>query len=69
MTAGDACGSVTCPTGAMCQVYEPTGEVFCSPSCCLDNGGCPLTDKCYLYEVQCVRAPCPPVVGCISTCK
>ena len=58
------CDTHQCPTGSRCKVYEPTGEAFCEPSCDLDNGGCPANKRCSLETVQCVRAPCPPVVKC-----
>ncbi|XP_065913510.1 keratin-associated protein 16-1-like [Dysidea avara] len=64
----DPCESVTCPTGSQCEVFEPTGETFCNPSCDLDNGGCPTGQTCSLQQVQCVRAPCPPVVQCTDPC-
>jgi len=63
-SAEDGCAAVTCPTGSQCEVYEPTGETFCNPSCDLDNGGCPAGHTCSLQDVQCVRPPCPPVVQC-----
>ena len=43
---------------------DGTGEAFCEPSCKLDNGGCQSDEICELETVQCVRAPCPPVVNC-----
>ena len=60
----DSCTGFECPTGSQCKVYEPTGEAFCEPSCDLNNGGCPANQRCSLETVQCVRAPCPPVVKC-----
>ena len=60
----DPCSGFPCPNGSQCQIYEPTGEPFCEPSCDLDNGGCADDETCSLEEVTCVRAPCPPVVKC-----
>ena len=60
----DRCTGFECPTGSQCKVYEPTREAFCEPSCDLNNGGCPANQRCSLETVQCVRAPCPPVVKC-----
>ena len=60
----DPCDNHMCPIGSQCKVYRPTGEAFCEPSCDLDNGGCPANQECSLQTVQCVRAPCPPVVQC-----
>ena len=67
ITCIDPCASVTCPTGSQCEVFGPTGEAFCNPSCDLDNGGCPTGQTCSLQQVQCVRAQCPPVVQCSSS--
>ena len=60
----DPCKSVRCRTGSRCKIYKPTGEAFCEASCDLDNGGCSDNEQCSLQDVQCVRAPCPPVVKC-----
>ena len=49
------CASVTCPTGSQCEVYKPTGEAFCNPSCDLDNGGCLSYQTCSLQVVQCAH--------------
>jgi len=62
--AEDHCTAVRCPIGSQCEVFELTNETFCNPSCDLDNGGCPVGQACSLQQVQCVRAPCPPVVQC-----
>ena len=64
----DACEIKKCQPGSRCKVFEPTGEAFCEPSCDIDNGGCPAGQSCTLLDVQCVRAPCPPVVQCMDTC-
>ena len=65
----DPCESVTCLTGSQCEVYKPSGETFCNPSCDLDNGGCSSDQICSLQVVQCPRAPCPPVVQCAHPFK
>ena len=61
------CEELTCPTGSRCEVFRPTGEAFCQPSCELDNGGCASNETCTLREVQCSRVPCPPIVRCIPS--
>ena len=58
--------SCDCPIGHTCEVYEPTSELYCQPSCDLDNGGCSDDQECSLVEVQCFKAPCPPVVQCVG---
>ena len=63
----DPCKDFKCPSGSTCEVFQPTGEAFCQPSCDLDNGGCASNETCLLEEVQCVRAPCPPVVKCLPS--
>ena len=65
----DPCEIKKCPAGSRCKIFEPTGEAFCEPSCSIDNGGCSSCQSCSLREVQCVRAPCPPVVQCTDICS
>ena len=48
----------------MCKIFKPTGEAFCEPSCILNNGGCQANEICSLVVVNCVRAPCPPIIQC-----
>lgn len=62
--ADNPCIGVFCDRGLECKVDDQTGEAFCEPSCELDNGGCRDDQICELQTVQCVRAPCPPVVKC-----
>ena len=64
----DPCATVRCRAGHRCEVFEPTGEAFCTPDCSLNNGGCARNEICILQDVLCVRAPCPPVVQCLSPC-
>ena len=66
--ARDPCSTIKCQCGHHCEVFKPTGEPFCAPNCSLDNGGCSKGELCTLQQVQCVRAPCPPVVQCLSRC-
>ena len=65
----DPCATVDCQPGSTCKVYQPTGEAFCDPSCDINNGGCAADQICQLNQVQCVRAPCPPVVECLDACS
>ena len=62
--ATNPCAAVQCLKGSRCEVFEPTGEPFCTPSCDLDNGGCPDGQICTIQDVQCVRAPCPSAIKC-----
>ena len=55
---------MSCPKGTSCRVYGPTGQAYCNPSCDIQNGGCNLTEVCSLEPVQCITAPCPPVIRC-----
>lgn len=63
----DSCTNIKCSNGSQCRVFKPTGEAYCEPSCDINNGGCPANEKCSLQPVQCIRAPCPPVVQCSSS--
>ena len=62
--ATNPCAAVQCLKGSRCEVFEPTGEPFCTPSCAIDNGGCPDGQICTIQDVTCVRAPCPNAVKC-----
>ena len=56
------CATILCPNGFRCEVFD--GEAFCDPDCSLNNGGCLFNQTCRLEDVDCVRAPCPPVRIC-----
>ncbi|KAG3075368.1 hypothetical protein PI124_g20269 [Phytophthora idaei] len=45
-----------------CRIYEPDGSEYCADVCAEDR--CPEGFTCELQEVQCIRAPCPPVATC-----
>ena len=62
--ADDPCTGFVCQRGSSCKVDDQTGDAYCEPSCDLDNGGCRGDQICELQTVQCVRAPCPPIVNC-----
>ncbi|KAL3669565.1 hypothetical protein V7S43_004952 [Phytophthora oleae] len=47
-----------------CRIYEPDGSEYCADVCA--EGRCPGDSTCELQEVQCIRAPCPPVATCKS---
>ena len=34
------CSKLECDPGHKCEVFEPTGQPFCNPTCEVDNGGC-----------------------------
>ena len=52
-----------CPNNSYCYIYSETGQPYCAQSCELNNGGCG-TDQCEMVTVECITAPCPPVVQC-----
>ncbi|XP_019851432.1 PREDICTED: uncharacterized protein LOC109581606 isoform X2 [Amphimedon queenslandica] len=58
----DPCDVVLCPVGSTCQVYGSTS--YCKYSCQIANGGCSSNQTCSLVPVQCITAPCYPVVKC-----
>lgn len=58
------CAAVSCVEGQRCEVDDETGEPYCAGGC--EGVECPDGQHCELVEVQCVRAPCPPVPECVS---
>ncbi len=56
------CSMVRCQDHQVCDVFEPTGEAFCKDTC--EGFTCPDEKTCALQEVQCIRAPCPPIAVC-----
>lgn len=59
----DPCSLVLCEPGYECQVYEETGETFCSPNC-EDFNPCGPEEICVITTVYCIRSPCPGVLSC-----
>lgn len=59
----DPCSLVFCAPGYECQVYEETGEAFCSPNC-EDLDPCGPQEICVITSVNCIRSPCPGVLSC-----
>ena len=47
-----------CLPGASCAP-----EAYCADTC--ERFPCPLGQVCVLQQVQCVRAPCPPIAQCV----
>ncbi|RLN92437.1 hypothetical protein BBJ28_00016795 [Nothophytophthora sp. Chile5] len=54
--------TMACGEFQTCQIYEPDGTEYCADVC--SEGRCPQDSTCELQEVQCIRAPCPPVAVC-----
>ncbi|KAG7386655.1 hypothetical protein PHYPSEUDO_015439 [Phytophthora pseudosyringae] len=61
-------GSTTCTQECgdfqECRIYEPDASEYCADVC--TEGRCPKGSTCELQEVQCIRAPCPPVATCTN---
>ncbi|CAM9947792.1 unnamed protein product [Scytosiphon promiscuus] len=60
-----SCSDVTCEEYQECLVYEEgtvLEEAYCADTCA--SGACGDEQSCSLEEVDCVRAPCPPVAVC-----
>ncbi|DAZ98658.1 TPA: hypothetical protein N0F65_008784 [Lagenidium giganteum] len=56
-----------CAPFQLCDVYN--GEEYCKDTCA--PGRCAANEDCKLHQVQCVRAPCPPIAQCVpkaTTC-
>lgn len=61
-SAAPPCSRTMCGPFQTCEINEPTGEAYCADTC--RGRICPAGTKCHLQEVQCIRAPCPPVAVC-----
>ncbi len=58
------CHLTDCPDGTYCD--DVSGEAECLPNPSCDAVRCEEGTHCELQEVQCVRAPCPPVPVCVA---
>ena len=61
---GSTC-DLDCGSQQSCQIDLPTGEPNCADTC--DGQECPEGSTCDIVDVQCVRAPCPPIAQCVRT--
>ena len=61
-SSSDPCDTYDCISGYECQVYEPTGEAYCEPTC--DPNPCGPQELCQITTVTCIRAPCPGILSC-----
>ncbi|KAG6973149.1 hypothetical protein JG688_00003658 [Phytophthora aleatoria] len=59
---GSPACTMECGDFQECRIYEPNGSEYCADVCA--EGRCPEGFTCELQEVQCIRAPCPPVATC-----
>jgi hypothetical protein len=57
------CANTKCPARTYCDDITGTAECKQLPSC--DTVKCTATTTCELVQVQCVRAPCPPLPMCV----
>ncbi len=61
------CDTVRCRAHQVCRVHteaDGTRSPYCADSC--RDFPCPPGLSCELRDVQCVRAPCPPVAQCVD---
>ena len=56
------CRLYTSPSGV--PGTKPRPEVYCADTC--DGFPCPEGQHCALQQVQCIRAPCPPIARCVD---
>jgi hypothetical protein len=56
------CELIDCAENRVCRVDPHTGEGYCADTC--RGVECPDGEQCRLVDVDCVRAPCPPVAEC-----
>ncbi|MCB9539980.1 MAG: hypothetical protein H6704_27520 [Myxococcales bacterium] len=61
--AVDPCAAIRCGENQVCRIFEGTGEAYCADTC--EGVLCPRGQVCELQDVECVRAPCPPVAACV----
>ena len=61
-TEAHPCKTSICPNGTRCE--DSSGVALCQPSCSVDNGGCPLGDKCSIENESCSFQPCLLRVKC-----
>ena len=63
------CSQIECEPGHQCEVFPPTGQPFCNPTCQVDNGGCdPIYQLCGQKGGGCLNnpnEPCKDVVECV----
>ncbi len=60
-TATLTCATVKCHGSQACDIFE--GKPYCHDVCTPDR--CASNEKCVLKQVNCIRAPCPPVPTCV----
>ena len=61
--SGASCAATLCPVGTYCDDISGTAQCIKAPSC--RGHTCPRGEHCELQEVQCIRAPCPPLPACV----
>lgn len=59
-----SCAAALCPSGTYCD--DITGTVECKPLPSCDTVKCTAGTTCELVQVQCIRAPCPPLPQCVT---
>ncbi|KAL3669564.1 hypothetical protein V7S43_004951 [Phytophthora oleae] len=52
----------TCPKNEVCQINSDDNSQYCYNLCAATT--CLTGTTCQLEQVQCIRAPCPPVAVC-----
>lgn len=62
----DPCDGFICDERVSeCQIYEPSGDPFCSPVCGPDS--CPVGQQCFITRPSsCATEPCPGILNCDS---
>ena len=60
----DTCAVTSCPDGTYCDDVGDHAHCIENPTC--KGVSCGAFQHCELVQVQCVRAPCPPVPICVD---
>jgi len=61
------CSTMKCSKYQECNIFDQDHTPYCADICA--PGRCKTDEICTLKEVQCIRAPCPPIATCEKCMK
>jgi len=62
------CKGYNCPRDQTCVLMFGHSKPQCMINPCRNTTVCPKGEYCYPNQVQCIRAPCPPIGECENPC-